>query len=650
MRKKWLAINLASIFLVILHTVLFSGYFGDRLEPLLVDTWFRVRGPVAPPRGVVVVALDMESYKRLNISPYETWPRSLNAQLLDTLKVLGAKRVIFDLILAGKSASPEMDLMLSRSIASIPTVIAQDAWMYGEGDGKQTEIVKPEQLFISSAEAVGRASFPLDFGVVRRFGTSIRPEAELIRPLAQMASQSSEYPQERDFINFYGPAGTVSAIPFYTILEKEPKELESAIKDKIVFIGPYLTTHSRSLSKDSFTTPFYGRNTFGVEVHATATGNLLEKSWIHRYPLQNEIVIAGIIIFILAMSMFLMTPVKSFALLLCSSVTWGILSYALFLKSIFIPGILAFGVVLPLCFLISLLFYYITVYRVQQKTRLAFSRYVTPSMVDKIINANESIQLGGNEVEVTMLFTDIAGFTSWSEHADRSRLASNMNHYFSEIAGIALTLEGTLIKFIGDGMFVIWGAPIPIEDASDKALKTALAIQDKIKEREGTDRPLFKTRIGIHRDRVVVGNFGSYNRFDYTAIGDGVNITSRLEQLNKKFGTTILLSEAISKDLSIEDSCLVLGSVVLPGKKDPILVSIPSSSEINDLQKSDWRSCLQLFQDKKWDLAILQFLKIQDEVPILATVCSLYLKEIAELEKNGTPTGWRSEIVIDDKP
>jgi len=199
----------------------------------------------------------------------------------------------------------------------------------------------------------------------------------------------------------------------------------------------------------------------------------------------------------------------------------------------------------------------------------AFSRYVSPKVVDALVRDPEQLALEGERREMTYIFTDVANFTTFSEDIDSKELAKLLNAYFDGITGIILRYEGMVDKFIGDAVFAIFNAPVDLPDHAEKAVLCGLEIDNWAeafrKEQNAKGMELGITRIGIHTGTAVVGNFGSKNRFNYTAQGDAVNTASRLEGLNKKFGTRICAS-GTTKALCPNIAFRPIGSVVLKGK------------------------------------------------------------------------------------
>ncbi|OGU70204.1 MAG: hypothetical protein A2V93_04010, partial [Ignavibacteria bacterium RBG_16_34_14] len=177
----------------------------------------------------------------------------------------------------------------------------------------------------------------------------------------------------------------------------------------------------------------------------------------------------------------------------------------------------------------------------------AFARYVPDKVVENLIDNPEQLKLGGEERELTILFSDISGFTSISEKMNPSDLVSLLNEYLTEMTKIIIEKEGTIDKFIGDAILAEFGAPVMIEHHADAAVASAILTQKRLRELNNTWKekgyPLIMNRTGINTGNVIIGNMGSEQVFDYTAIGDPVNLAARLESANKFYNTKILISE-----------------------------------------------------------------------------------------------------------
>lgn len=206
----------------------------------------------------------------------------------------------------------------------------------------------------------------------------------------------------------------------------------------------------------------------------------------------------------------------------------------------------------------------------------AFRRYLPAELVRQLVEQGKGGELGGEKYELTIFFSDIANFTSTTERLDAQQLMLQLSEYFDEVTKLIMGQNGTVDKYIGDGVMAFWGAPTEVDRSAEKACHAALAIQKRIKELNlqwvAEGRPRFDTRIGLHTGEAIVGNVGSSECMNYSAIGDGVNLASRLEGLNKEFGTQIIISKATWLQVHERFQCRPLGDVRVKGKNQPVTV------------------------------------------------------------------------------
>jgi adenylate cyclase len=213
-----------------------------------------------------------------------------------------------------------------------------------------------------------------------------------------------------------------------------------------------------------------------------------------------------------------------------------------------------------------------TTVRDREKIKRAFGLYLSPEMIRRIAADPDAVNLGGQEIVGTAVFTDIKGFTSIAEGMSAPETAAMLNAYFSDATRHVFDAGGTLIKYIGDAVFAIWGAPIRRDDHATQACVAALALARAQADANPNAGPVARlvTRIGVHTGPMLVGNLGSAQRFDYTAIGDAVNLASRIEGLNKAFGTLALAS---GEAIAATDGRFItrpLGRVRVVGRSEPV--------------------------------------------------------------------------------
>jgi adenylate cyclase len=309
------------------------------------------------------------------------------------------------------------------------------------------------------------------------------------------------------------------------------------------------------------------------------------------------------------------------------------------------------GVVLPAALVWSLTAHYLLEARRRAEIRRAFAHYLSPHMADQIAKQEFDLKPGGRLVEATMLFSDLKGFSSLSEELDDpKRISEVLIAYFNIMSGHVLQTGGTVIKYIGDAVFAAWGVPLADPDHAGRAVKAALEMMAS--SRMDVDgRPLV-TRIGLNTGPALAGNLGSDFRFDYTLIGDAVNLAARLEGMNKYLGTTVLLSETTWRKVEGRFAARCVGSFRVVGKKGAVEVyellgpAGPSAEEaamvtfakgLEAYRRGDLPAARELFEhartERGWNDGPSDF----------------YLARIDHWERVGKPESWDGTINLDEK-
>ena len=551
---------------------------GENLERSGLDLLFQIRGPLAPPDRIRIVALDDDSFQELGVNLTASWPRALHGALIRTLAREGASSIAFDVLFeeAGDEAQDE-ELRGALSEAG-NVVLASTVDQVDDPRFRRLELKDPYPPFAEAAAAIGNANFSTDRdGSIRTASLFHGGHPTLSLAAVQVAAKDL---QARDtgprLIDYYGPPRTVRTVSYYQALDPAQYLPPGYFKDKVVFVGLSQATATGISAKDAFLTPFRGAAgdlTFGVEVHATVAGNLLEGRSIRLLPRGAEA------------AMLLLLPLAAALVFLALRPLWGVLVFgamelialaltgaAFATAHVWLPVVIPCAIQLPLTGVLCLGWYYLTTVRERERIKRAFSLYLSPEMTRRIAASPDSLDLGGEEIVATALFTDLKGFTTIAESLSAHQTAALLNDYFSKATRHIFEAEGTLIKYIGDAVFAIWGAPLRVDDHATRACRAALELArdreiGRAAGREGVD---LLTRIGVHTGPMVVGNLGSAQRFDYTAIGDAVNLASRLESLNKAWGTVVLVSgETLSKT---DGAFLVrpLGRARVVGRGEPV--------------------------------------------------------------------------------
>lgn len=372
-------------------------------------------------------------------------------------------------------------------------------------------------------------------------------------------------------INWRSKSEIIRYIPFYKILQGLiPAEY---FKNKFIFIGS-----SASGLNDLKAVPVQDSKLPGVEVHAVALINMANNGYFAEYSFFTPWLLSLITVFTFFLAYFFITakPIVGLSsmLVLMIGLIAGAVGILFYQFQVMIP-IVAILFVTILTNILGTTYNYFTEEKEKIQLKNAFSRYVSPTVVNKIIDDPKSLNLGGTKKVLSVLFSDIRGFTTYSEKLDPQDLVSILNSYLSAMSEPILAHEGTIDKFIGDAIFAIFGAPLEYVDHADEACEVAI---EMIKKLETVNEDLIKNNfpplkigIGLNTGEMTVGNIGSTKRFDYTAIGDAVNLGSRVEGLTKHFKVDILVSHFTYNSCKQKNFTFrALPQIVVLGKDQPV--------------------------------------------------------------------------------
>jgi adenylate cyclase len=374
----------------------------------------------------------------------------------------------------------------------------------------------------------------------------------------------------RTLIDYAGPNGTVPSVPAVDVLQGKGLE---RVKDRLVFVGATaLGLFDLRVTPVSPTLP-------GVEKHASMAANILDGRFIAR-PAWIELVEGGSLValpLLLAVVLPTMRPVRS---VVFSVVLGGVLfavSHVGFRQGLWIPHVYP-AVALILTFVGITLYRILTEERQRQFTRRAFQQYVSPEVVERIMQNPQALQFGGELRNLTVLFSDIRGFTTFTEKNDPHLVVQMLREYLTQMTRIVIEEGGTLDKYIGDAVMAEFGAPIAYPDHALRGCRAALRMNEEVARLQAKwtaeGKEPFRIGLGVNTGNMVVGNLGSEQLFDYTVIGDEVNLGARLESLNKEYETTthIIISEATYEAAKDGIDARPLGEVKVKGKSRPVVV------------------------------------------------------------------------------
>jgi len=590
-RRQTLIGALISISLAIVMVALFLGIFKpvvERLETIenkLYDFRFHIRGGIKPSERVVIIAVDDESIKGIGHWP---WSRENLAALVDRLYDYGAKVIVLDILLSEEFKG---DKQLRKSIDRAGNVLLPMAFNL---TSKPKTLIKSDELLRSSFAIVrdqnrlrkarmasdvllpipylsepslglGHVNIIPDFDGTLRweilyigYGDNYYPSlslqaarAYLGMPREAMVIGGSSHVQlgeikiptdiyGRMLINYLGPEKTIRHIPAIDVIKGKIKGDD--IRGKIAIVG--ITALG---IYDLRVTPF-SENMAGVEKYGSVIENILDGSFMKRNSIFLDscaIVLMGVI---LSLTVPRMRAIPGAVISLTILLSYSGLSYYLFvIENLWIDTIHP---------LLTIILGYsgVTVYRyaVEEKrakqVRQMFSSYVSPKIVDQLIKNPDMARLGGERRVMTVLFSDIRGFTTFSERHTPEEVVNILNEYLGEMTEIVFKHDGTLDKFVGDAIVAFWGAPLPQEDHAERALRCALHMVARIKELQkkwiSEGKVPLDMGIGMNTGEMIVGNMGAERKkMDYTVIGDNVNLAARIEGLTRQYNTHIIITE-----------------------------------------------------------------------------------------------------------
>lgn len=655
--KRWFtAPTLIALFWLSMAVLtLFTPAF-KQVELKMLDRLLVVTAPNKSNYPITIVGIDADSFAKLGLQ--WPWPRSLHADLLDRLMADGASVVAFDVLFSEPSGrGPEDDQRFAQAIQSSGNVVLAADRVYREtSTTSEWQRLDPLRLFLQAGAQIGLATVPLDQDLVVRqvpdssealWRTTV---LRLIREHPELSPNLSSEPGS--YVRYVGGDHTFPYVSYHEIVQPDGTFPQGYFKDQVVLIGlaARASLNAQSAQADLFHTPFLahtGGLMPGVEVHANLIETALARNAITRLPDTALLLLMGMVVGASVLAMRNWRPIRGalnggFLLVLIVGGAWTSLQRF----NLWVPSVAMLAVVALIYLSLGGRSYMIELARRAEITR-AFSLYVTPQVVAYMIAHPDQMKLGGERRSVTLMFTDLAGFTSISEAHSAERVTFLLNRHFTEMTDIVLEHHGTVVTFIGDAIMAMWGAPLVDDEQAFRAVSSAIAMQKGMHSmresfaKEGL--PPIHMRVGIHTGSAVVGNLGSAKRFDYTAIGDDVNLAARLEGTNKLYGTDILVSLDTVKQVDGRIRFRLVDRVIVKGKSQAIEVFTPCENEqVIDLTARGVES----FRGQRWDEAQA----LMDELNALLPgdkIAGIYLLRIKEFRSAPPGENWAGAISLD---
>jgi adenylate cyclase len=641
------------------------------IELKMLDYRFQLRGKTTISKDIVLVSIGERDIEILGRWP---WPRKYHSDLIEILNSYGAKIIGYDILFCEPDKDdPESDACLATTLEESGNVCLPMAFGV---EGKDRPDLLPLPCLKKASAGMGFVNvLPDEDGIVRRMPPKLNDCWALGLELAFRAlgieDQALEFipnksltlrpkngemisiPLDSDNRILLNQAGNTMDwrwLHFVQIIKAfmedqkggKPSVDLSFLKGKIVLVG---STHAGM--PDIIETPF-GKSSYGVELHASIINSVLQRNFLRPLSARTDIIIYFAIIFGTVLVLRRYHALKG-----------GLVSAAIFLAFIWIAYVLFskfhiwIKVVKPIfgllgVYLTGLIYYFIKVERKEREVRKAFRHYVSPAVVSEIIKEPEKLKLGGDTKELTILFSDIRGFTTFSEEVSPDLLGEMLNEYFSSMTSSIFAHGGTLDKFIGDAIMALYGAPLGLPDHPLKGCLSALSMFSNLKQLNakwgGEGKDPFDIGIGLNTGTVKVGNFGSRERFNYTVIGPDVNLASRLEALTKSYGVDIIISDSTYKRVGQKMLCRPLDVVYVKGSKRATEI-FELIGEKGDLPRETkekvqtFRTCLDLFYERRWQETQQSLVEFLDRFPN-DRPAQIFQERARRFMKNPPPDDW----------
>ncbi|MDO8810702.1 MAG: adenylate/guanylate cyclase domain-containing protein [Gallionella sp.] len=622
------------------------------VELKIFDTLSVFTAPRKSTLPITIIGIDEASFAQLGIR--WPWPRDMHARLTDHLTQSGAAVIAFDVLFSEPSPAKE-DAEFARSIASSGNVVLVSDRVYHEtATSRQWQRLDPIEPLMQAGATTGLATMTIDGdNIARRMaGADDALWRVAIRTLIRSRPGSVEEPfvPPGAMIRHIGPTHTFPYIPYYQVLNGDPSIPPDFFADQIVLIGRDVRSSPDVAQTDTFATPFLntsGLLTPGVEIHATQIENALTGQFIMPATRTQNILVTTTILILITPFLLFWHPLRSTVLtVLLGCITLGMSTWAFASLNLWMATATPL-LALATAFLATSTGSYFTERRRAGAIRSAFSKYVSSDVVKEMIDHPERLKLGGQRREISILFSDLAGFTSMSEKLTPDEVAHIINLYLNAMTRIIMAHGGTVDKFIGDAIMAFWGAPLDDEEHGLHAVQAAIKMQEVMYDMQPEFRSLgidkLALRIGINSGPAIIGNMGSDLRFDYTALGDAVNLSARLEGVNKAYGTDILLSQSTANFVNGRVHLRPVDRVRVKGKNVPVDIFTPCEYEpIVAITKQ----ALDAYQTRNWGVARSCWEEIRKLAPDDSLI-EVFETRIMAYESSPPPADWDGSIALE---
>ena len=559
----------------------------ERLELSASDTAVRALGGHSPSPEIVIVAIDDESLVWVD----ERWPwsRARMAEIVDWLAGAGARIIAYDIFLFEPSADPADDAALAEAFARANTVVTVSQIFDSQFS---TTLDRPNQVFLDVVDGYGITEIERDDDAIVRSVTAYKSYQdqfyfhwafEIARlyqgglPISNPTQASLIYGSQTVplnqrsslMINYAGPTNTY---PTYSAAYVPLGDYDPALfRDKIVLIGATSET-----MQDLYPTPFSATSLMpGVEVVANTVDTILTNNYITLTPPWVTVLIISIMAGLAMLGALVPRPTLSIISMLIGIGLYLTLRQVIYTQLGVQIAIVSPALMLMLGVVIPSLDQAVTQELEKRRLRSLFNQFISPQMVNQLLETQDITSLN-KRTELTILFSDIRGFTSISEQMLPEEVVSLLNPYLSEMSKVIHKYGGTVDKYEGDAIVAFFGEPIPFKDHALRAamaaleMRSALARLNQQWQQTGIFRQKLEMGIGINTGEVFVGLLGSEQRVNYTVIGDAANLAARLQDQTKETGDPILLSESTYQLIKTKLRAEFVGARTLKGRSESV--------------------------------------------------------------------------------
>ncbi|MBO6792931.1 MAG: CHASE2 domain-containing protein [Balneolaceae bacterium] len=721
-RPFWVYILIAVLSLVVSFLLSITEVV-NKVELSIRDYMFEIRGPISAENSpIVLVSISEEA--DAEIPEKWPWPTSVHAKLVENLNRAGAKAILFDVLF---SQNDEFDLsndtLFAKAIADAGNVIlAGEIERIESKDGTELEPIFPIRILReNSPNPFGLVSTnPHIDGYVRtyNFGRKYLGESyfmlgieglkvfdnipdSLVSKLDPNSTDPyfhvGDYSILRDnlnsfIINFYG-AETDEIFPIYsyeqviddpeytTVMEAEAFEMnlfddpdfqagllyDEVFKDKIIIVGSTMPVlqdfHPTPFASGDFPRP-------GYEIHAHALQTILDGNYITKQSEFSQL-------FFMALGAFLVVFLVSF-LNQNYGAGWGFLitligmggyyglAIYLFLSLQLFVNVSSILITMFLAQVATIGYEYLNEQREKRRIKGMFSSYVSPTLVDQMIDSGEEPKLGGEDTYMTAFFSDIVSFSTFSEKLEPKQLVTLINEYLTAMTDILNDQGGTLDKFIGDAIVAFFGAPVFIEDHALRACISSQLMEKQLAElrvkwkKDGTWPDIvhqMQHRMGMNTGEMVTGNMGSERRFNYTMMGDNVNLAARCESGAKAYHVFTMVTEPTKEEAEKHgDDCLFrkLDTIVVKGRSKPVTMYEIAALRADAQQQlfdciGFYEQGMDAYYNQEWDKALVYFNK---SMPIEAhqqNPSQIFIERCQMMKANPPGDDWNGVFIMTSK-